>query len=227
MVETNMYDDILRQAFREYMDQRLESDICREDDFATSEAFEKKMKKMIKSEHNIYHKLTLNRTRKVLCIAAIIVALLLSSMSVGAVRELVANFFVSHFSNHDKLIANKEEGTYPTKLEKLYELPYIPEGYELADESVLDKSATYIYSNENNFIAFEQWTKGHFSENIDNEFTTQSTEVYNGQEFYVNEHKDGSYTFIWDNGEYIFDLCAYLPKETMIDLCTSLKVKKN
>ncbi|MCH5299662.1 MAG: DUF4367 domain-containing protein [Ruminococcus sp.] len=225
MAETNMYDDILRQAFCEYMDERLESDIYREEEFETSESFEKKMTKMIKSQHNVYHKLTLTRARKVLCVAAIIVALLLSSLSVGAVREIVANLFVKHYSDHDKLTANKEEGTYPTELETLYELPYIPEGYELADESVTDKDATYLYFREEEPLLFDQTTKDIYRTSIDNEYTIQTTEVYNGQDYYVNEHKDGSYTFIWDNGEYIFALTSYLPKETIVDLCTSLKVK--
>lgn len=227
MAEMDMYDDILRQAFHEYMDERIESDIYREDEFETSEAFEKKMAKMIKSHYNIYHKITLTRVRKVLCIAAIIVALLLSSLSVGAVREFVANFFVSHFSDHDRLTANKEEGTYPTKLEELYELGYIPEGYGLADKSVLDNGAIYIYNSENASMMFVQSTMEAFSTVVDNEFTTQSTEVYNGQEYFINDHNDGSYTFVWDNGRYIFELSAGLPKETIVDLCNSLKLNKN
>lgn len=226
MVETNMYDNVLKQAFKEYMEERLDSDIYREDEFETSKSFEKKMSKMIKSQHNVYHKLTLTRARKVLCIAAIIIAILLSTLSVGAVRDFVANFFVEHFKTHDSISANTEEGTYPTKLEKIYELGYIPEGFILQDKSIIANSASYLYFKGEKPLMFEQYTKDSYSTDMDNEFSTQTTEVYKGKEYYVSDHNDGSYTFIWDDGEYIFDITAYLPKETLFDLCNSLKIKQ-
>ena len=225
MNDMEIFDNILSQAIAVYMNEWLFSDEFKEDKFNKSKSFEKKMSKMIKSQHNIYHKLTLTRVRKFLCIAAIIIALFLSSLSVGAVRVFIANFFVNHFSTHDKLSANTEEGSYPTELEELYELGYIPDGYELADESILDNSATYVYVSGEVPLIFEQTTKDMFSFGIDNEFTTKTTEVHNRQEYYVNEHNDGSFTFIWDNGEYIFDLTAYLPKEAVFNLCNSLKIK--
>lgn len=230
MVETNMYDNVLKQAFKEYMEESLDSDIYREDEFETSKAFEKKIAKMIKSQHNVYHKLTLTRARKVLCIAAIIIAILLSTLSVGAVRDFVANFFVKHFSTHDSISADTEEGTYPTKLEKIYELGYIPEGYELADKSVTDNDATYIYNSKNDSLLFVQSTKDAFASNLDNENSSTVTENYKGQEYYISDFKydNNSHiiTVVWDNGKYIFELSAELPKKTMLDLCDSLKIKQ-
>ncbi len=226
MNDMERFDNILSQAVSGYINNWLSGDEFREDEFKTTKSFEKKMSKMIKSQHNVYHKLTLTRARKALCAAAIIIALLLSSLSVGAVRDFVANFFVEHFNTHDSISANTEEGTYPTKLEKIYELGYIPEGYKLADKSVIDTSSTYMYINKDKYIVFEQSVKSHFNSNVDNEFSTQTTEVYKGKEYYVSDHNDGSYTLIWDGGEYIFDITAYLPKETLFDLCSSLKVKE-
>ena len=54
MVEIKDYDSILKQAFREYMDNLLESDIYRDDEFETSVNFEKKMSKMLISHSSLY-----------------------------------------------------------------------------------------------------------------------------------------------------------------------------
>ena len=114
-------------------------------------------------------------------------------------------------------------------METLYDLGYIPEGYELQDESVTSNDATYIYRSRNDLFMFSQITKDSFPSNLDNEKSSVTTEVYKRQEYYINDYKyDNDYhiiTVVWDNGEYIFELSAGLPKETMLDLYTSLKVK--
>ena len=38
------FDEILRQAFHEYMDEKLGSSIYRDDEFQTSKSFEKKIR---------------------------------------------------------------------------------------------------------------------------------------------------------------------------------------
>lgn len=229
MNDMERFDNILSQAVSGYINNWMFSDEFREDEFKTSKSFEKKMSKMIKSQHNVYHKLTLTRARKALCAVAIIIALLLSSLSVGAVRDFVANLFVKHFNTHDSISANTEEGTYPTKLEKIYELGYLPEGYKLADKSVTDNDATYIYNSKNDSLLFVQSTKDAFASNLDNENSSTVTENYKGQEYYISDFKydNNSHiiTVVWDNGKYIFELSAELPKKTMLDLCNSLKIK--
>lgn len=219
------YEDALRQAFSEYMHERLCSNIYREDKFVTSKSFDKKMSKMLKSEHSLYHKATLTRARKILCVAAVILALLLSSLSVGAVRDLIANFFVRQYSDHNTMSANTEETGYPDKLEEVYELGYVPDGYKLQDEIITKKDATYLYFNDKNAIAFTQSTKDYFDVNVDNEHSRHVTETYNGQEYYFVYSDEGEIEIIWDNGRYVFLLFANLPKETMLDLCNSLKIR--
>lgn len=225
MADINMYDNVLKQAFHEYMEEQLESDIYREDEFSTSEKFEKKMEKMIKSEHNVYHKVTLTRARKILCVAAIIIALLLSSLSVEAVRNLIANFFVEYFNDHNTVASNTEGSLYPTELESIYELGYIPDGYKLLDEDLTSDNEVCIYVNGNgDSLVYEQNVKKNYSINIDNEYTTQSIEMHKKQEFYIYNYKNQEYNIIWDNGEYVFSVSGKLPKNELLKLCYSLKI---
>lgn len=216
MSKTEKFDNLLSQAITEHMNEWLESDEFREDEFKTSEEFEKKMEKMIKSEHNVFHKLTLTRARKVMCIAAIIVALLLSSLSVGATRDFVAGFFVKHHK-------------HPDRLEELYQLSNTPKGYKCysGDLSADKRELTYDYYSKDDTMIFSQYTVEAFESSVESEYTNQAPEVYEEKEYYVKEHNDGSYTIIWDNYGYVFSLVADLPKDTILDLCNSLKIADN
>lgn len=234
MAATNTEYSILKQAFQEYMIERLKSDIYRDDSFKTSKSFDKKMAKMIKTEHNVYHKMTLTKARKILCVAIAIIILLLSLLSVGAVREFIADFFIQHFENHNTLSAMLDDKeNYPEKIEEIYELSYIPYGYELLEEDVTYNDISYVYlNNEGKSMLFTQNTKGSFNINIDNEYSNATTEVYKEQLFFVNvfygKHSDDEVVnIIWDNGSYVFSLSAELPKETLLNLCSSLKIKRS
>lgn len=221
------FDDFLRQGVAEYTEEKLQSPLYREDKFEFSPEFEKKMDKMLKSEHNVYHKLTLTRARKVLLVAAIIAAMLAASLSVEAVRNTIANFFVQVFSDHDTISANTEETTYPTKIEKAYEFTDLPEGCELSNNVVTDDFIIKSYSKGKITFEFSQHVKDSFLTNDDNEHSTKSTETYNGQEYYVSvmeveEPYPDMTTIIWDNGEYVFMLTSNLPKDRLIKICDSL-----
>jgi hypothetical protein len=204
------------------MDEKLDSKIYRDDEYKTSKSFEKKMARMLKSENHLYYKLTLTRARKIICIAAIIIAILLSALSVEAVRNFVANFFVTQHSNHNTFIANLDNGNYPDKLEELYELGYIPDGYKFSEKNLSEESATYIYNSEEDSLIFSQITKTAFKSNWDNKYSEQGTEIYNGQEYYVMNYENGENVIMWDSGEYIFTLSANLPRNTLFSLCDTI-----
>lgn len=221
-IKTIDYEEIFRQAFREYMDEKLDSKIYRDDEYKTSKSFEKKMARMLKSENHLYYTLTLTRARKIICIAAIIIAILLSALSVEAVRNFVANFFVTQHSNHNTFIANLDNGNYPDKLEELYELGYIPDGYKFSEKNLSEESATYIYNSEEDSLIFSQITKTAFKSNWDNKYSEQGTEIYNGQEYYVMNYENGENVIMWDSGEYIFTLSANLQRNTLFSLCDTI-----
>ena len=212
MSKKDAFDEILSQAVSDNATEWIQGDEFREDEFKTSKSFDKKMEKMIKSQHSVYHKLTLTKARKVLCIAEILVVLLLSSLSVGATRDFVSDFFAKHHK-------------HPDRIEELYQPPYIPEEYKdfsgglREDKRVL----TIDYFSKDDMIMFSQFTVEAFESSVESEYTNQAPEVYEEKEFYVKEHNDGSYTIVWEDYGYVFSLMADLPKDTMLNLCNSLK----
>lgn len=222
------FEAVLTQAFHEYVDEKLENNSCNIEEFKTSEKFEKNIKRMIKNKGNIYYRLTFTRGRRLLCACIMIIILLISLFSVSAVRELINNFIIEHFSNHDSITYSEssEIKNYPYKIEKFYVPSYIPKGYTLADKSIIDNDATYTYLGKNKAIVFSQSTKEGWGSSVDNEKSEAMVETINGQDYYINYSDELGSTIIWDNGEYLFSLSAELPKDTMLNMCKSLKTKE-
>ena len=65
-----------------------------------SEKFERKMDKLIRRRNKPYFNLICTGGRRAACIAAVIIILSASSLSVEAVREVVHDFFMSIFGDH-------------------------------------------------------------------------------------------------------------------------------
>ena len=222
------FEAILTQAFHEYVDKKLENDSYNSEEFKTSAKFEKNIKRMIKNKGNIYYRLTFTRGRRLLCACIMIIILLISLFSVSAVRELINNFIIEHFSNHDNITYSEssEIKKFPSKIEKFYVPSYIPKGFTLVDKSIIDNDATYTYLGKNKAIVFSQGTKEGWGASVDNEKSKATVETINGQDYYINYSDDLGSTIIWDNGEYLFSLSAELPKDTMLNMCKSLKTKE-
>ena len=222
------FETVLTQAFHEYVDEKLENNSYNSEEFKTSAKFEKSIKRMIKNKGSIYYRLTFTRGRRLLCACIMIIILLISLFSVSTVRELINNFIIEHFSNHDSITYSEssEIKKYPSRIEKYYVPSYIPKGYKLADKSIIDNDATYTYLGKNKAIVFSQGTKEGWGTSVDNEKSKATVETINGQDYYINYSDELGSTIIWNNGEYLFSLSAELPKDTMLNMCKSLKIKK-
>lgn len=220
------FEKALSKAVFGYMTTRLNDSSLNSAPFKTSDSFEKKINKLIKSEHNLYYKFTLTKARRLLCAAIIIILLLASSLSVGAVREMIANFFVEHFNNHDSVSSNTDNIIYPTKLEKLYELTFIPPGYTLVSTDIIDIDATFTYTSENDYFIFSQNVCKGFTTNIDNEFSVPSIMKIDEQIIYVYDHGNQYYTYLWNDKEYIFSITGgKLQNNIFKKMYHSLKLK--
>ena len=89
-------------------------------------------------------------------------------------------------------------------------------------------SVTNFYTYEDKQIILIQSPKIFYSPSIDNEQTVKSLETIEGQEYMIYTSTNSpDINFIWDNGEYIFQLISNLDKEEGLNLCKSIKVKEN
>ena len=73
-----------------------------------SEKFERKMDKLIRRRNKPYFNLICTGGRRAACIAAVVIILSASSLSVEAVREAVHDFFMSIFEDHTAVSVNSD-----------------------------------------------------------------------------------------------------------------------
>lgn len=127
-------------------------------DYSFSEGFEKKATELIKKSRSKawYH---VNTTAKKLLIAAIVTALLAgSAMAIPSVREGLLKFFAHdtginyYFTVDEDAVKNA-----PKELEIVYSPSYIPDGYELVNETVCSGFASFTYlSPDGDLLDFTQ-----------------------------------------------------------------------
>jgi hypothetical protein len=175
-----------------------------------SDRFEKQTKKLINRQKKSYYKMINTAGKRAACIVVAIFAISFTTvMSVSALRNRIRDFFMFRFSDHVAVTVMPDESSnYPQTIETEYEISNIPSGYSQTDYCKIENSVYADYSDGKGNIFYEQDTKDSYNASLDNEHS----EIYyftddNGQEFLVQKSEYGSYTLIWDDGEYVFSLC--------------------
>ncbi|MCH5325512.1 MAG: DUF4367 domain-containing protein [Eubacterium sp.] len=217
------FDRALELAIQNYGDSFFDLPDGAETLHIFSEEFELKMQKLIAKERKFYFPLIKTRRRKILT-AAVITAIIAATMvmSIGALREPVIGFFTNMFSTHAEVLPFDTVGA-PETIEDIYEIAYIPDGFELAKRT---ESLTYIseyYEKADGHIVFNQEIKSKYKENV-------NTEGYDMLPIEVNENNgfiidmDGYFYIVWDNGDYIFSLeTGSVVKNTLIEMAKSVQ----
>ena len=191
-----------------------------------SEKFERKMDKLIRRRNKPYFNLICTGGRRAACIAAVVIILSASSLSVEAVREAVHDFFMSIFEDHTAVSVNSDtEKDYQATIEEEYAISNLPDGFELSDYNRDSGTifAAYFYGDK--YIFFEQFVHDSYLVNFDNEHS--ELEYYtdeSGQEYLI-QSTNHDFCISWDNGEYIFKITSNLNKKDTLSLCKSTKSK--
>ena len=120
-----------------------------------SEKFERKMDKLIRRRNKPYFNLICTGGRRAACIAAVVIILSASSLSVEAVREAVHDFFMSIFEDHTAVSVNSDtEKDYQATIEEEYAISNLPDGFELSDYN-RDSGTIFAFSS-NSFMIVTQ-----------------------------------------------------------------------
>lgn len=213
--------DTLVRAFELYSGSLAES--YPEAVFEPSEKFERQMRKLIKSEKSVYHRLTLTKARRALAIAAVIAALLAATMSVSAIRERIFSFFVTRGPQVDVTeYAEENAPSAAAKLDKTLEPAYLPEGYALEDSSADEESSYLLYSDGESFITIEQFAKSAYKSATDGEYKTEKRVAFDGVEYIVRTSDDGATLLVWEKGDCVFELLGFISEDELIKTASSL-----
>lgn len=116
----------------------------------------------------------------------------------------------------------------PNVIEELYSLSEVPEGFELfeADHSDYYNYNAYMNCETNEVITFSQWVKDAYVGHANTEHHEIEEIEINGKKGVVIDYSDENTvgcSIVWDNGDYILELLADLPKIELLNLANSTK----
>lgn len=163
--------------------------------------------------------------------ALILVLIIFLGVLVGCTAAyFVSQGFSGYVHSDNTEIFPIDTGNCPTVIEEKYYLSELPEGFEIADADSTPYYEYVYYENKSTgqMISFHQEVKPDYDP------VHLNTENHKAEEVNINGHNGLCIDFtkgerihssvIWDNGDYILDLSADLPKNKLLDLAKSAKV---
>lgn len=190
-------------------------------DYSFSEGFEKKATELIKKSRSKawYH---VNTTAKKLLIAAIVTALLAgSAMAIPSVREGLLKFFAHdtginyYFTVDEDAVKNA-----PKELEIVYSPSYIPDGYELVNETVCSGFASFTYiTSDGDLLDFTQekmpddptYDVGPYIDSEEGKIEYIDLNGYKVIQIVSDEPGEETVSFIWTSEDYFFHIFCNAP----------------
>lgn len=212
---------VLSQAFELYENKRAD-EYAGSECFEPSKKFDKKIRKLIKSRTNIYHRVTLTKARKVMLAAAIIAAIMAASLSVDAIREKIFSFFVTGNEDYNIIEHLPDRETYPFRIDRVFAPSYIPEGYSLKESSNDENSAYLCYTKGDDYLTVEQFVVSDYYSASDIEFQTYTWEDYEGINFIIKTDDDMT-MLIWERDGYVFEAVGYVGVDEMLKTAASVE----
>lgn len=192
--------ELFKQAISEGLSQKFDSVVDNyTEKIVCSERHELAMKTIVYGKADV--KRAWSPKMKRIIAILVVAALLLTSCAIifhNEICEVFEEFFAS--------ITFSESESNSDTIEELYELTYLPEGYNLTNKKVRSLRIQWEYTNENNdTIQFEQRVFERTSFTIDSESGySQMKEIEEWDVYYRSTDKYHNY--IWNDGEYIFQI---------------------
>ena len=181
-----------------------------------TEKHEKWKKKLFdKMRGDRYHRFTA-KTVKVMLVAAVISALLLTAFVIPSSRE----FIIDNLGIYSTYELTEDNGN---SVNGEITVGYIPEGFEL--ESIDDLSKTLIYKyvsvDDTSFTIYK------YASSTKVDFDTENiklTEVYDGNVVYsVSKDANGMIVVLWNNNDYVYKLEGCLNLEELLKIAETVK----
>jgi hypothetical protein len=181
------------------------------------------MQKLIKRRNKPYYRMINTFGKRVACIALIIlVASSVTILSVDALRNTVADFFVSTYEKFSSA-QPVEDDIAPSTIKDIYEITYDLKEYEIYYEDNTEYRRNITYIKDDILINFSQYTKDAYDINVNTEGSEITTIDINNYEavYFLDNHNYNH--LIFDNGEYIIYISSNISKNALINIAESVK----
>lgn len=217
-------DEKLILAFELYNKKLCESLPSDEElkDIKFSEAFEKKMQKLIRVQKKSYFYLINTAAKRVaLIVLAIIITLTTTAFSVKAIREAVIEFFIETFTTHSDVSVEGDDIFVNIEFEKVTP-KYLPEGFSQSRD-ISNGEITFIeYSNtQNEIINYSQYRNAGEALSVNTEDTRFKTIYVNGFEGICYE-KNGFNKIIFGDEKYFYDIEGQISMDELQKIAESI-----
>ncbi len=168
-----------------------------------------------KMRDNKYHTFT-TKTIKVLLVAAVLCALLLTAFVVPSSRKyIIDNFDV--FSRY-KITENNKNSVNGE-----ITVGYIPDGFDLDNKKVSSKIITYNYSNSARGIITITKFSSIMEVYFDNETGTIESIIVNGTEYSYYVDENNHRYLVWNVNDYIYQIDGTISKEELLKVAETVK----
>ena len=124
--------------------------------------------------------------RRLLAILVAAALLLLAGCTAFVYRNEIGSFVENVFDEYVNVDLPDSDNNSLTKIEHVYTLSYVPEGYVLTEESIVDIGVMYIYTNEfSEQIVFDQSISDFSNVGIHNDGGEATVFKHNNREIYI------------------------------------------
>lgn len=216
-----MDNKIFNQALNEALTTRFAAMLDIDDALLSHEFSNKYIKnrdKLIKRRSHSYYKLISTVGKRAACfIAVFFIAAFAAVFSIEAVRSAFLDFIMRIFPTHTVFESSQTENS-PETIEDIYVITYDMSGFEIGFENYSEKSRIIDYINieEEKMLSFEQSIKSDRNPHINTEDAIlKEVKIGDIHAIYFLDN-NGYNNYIWDNGDYIFNVYGNIDK-TLID----------
>jgi hypothetical protein len=219
----NMANENLKKALEKAMIPEYDELLLRNEKHVFSVEFERKMQKLIKRRNKPYYKIINTVGKRVACIVVIVlIASSVTVLSVDALRNAVADFFVSTYDKFSS-VQPVEDDIAPSTIKDIYEITYDLKEYEIYYEDNTEYRRNITYIKDDILINFSQYTKDAYDINVNTEGSEITTIDINNYEavYFLDNHNYNH--LIFDNGEYIIYISSNISKNALINIAESVK----
>jgi len=218
-----MANENLKKALEKAMIPEYDELLLRNEKHVFSVEFERKMQKLIKRRNKPYYKIINTVGKRVACIVVIVlIASSVTVLSVDALRNAVADFFVSTYDKFSS-VQPVEDDIAPSTIKDIYEITYDLKEYEIYYEDNTEYRRNITYIKDDILINFSQYTKDAYDINVNTEGSEITTIDINNYEaiYFLDNHNYNH--LIFDNGEYIIYISSNISKNALINIAESVK----
>ena len=168
-----------------------------------------------KMRNDRYHVLT-TKSVKILLIAAILCALLMSAFVFPSSREALTD----NFDIFSTFKMTKDNNNY---INSDIIVGYIPEGYELINELDNGKYKLYKYSNNKGLFFTIMKQSSSIKVNYNSEEQVSSEIIFNNVKYICSTGDLGASNIVWTKNDYVYQIESSLSMDEIIKIAESIE----